>query len=210
MLIQQLVVNHYLPYKSLLCQYPLCSGPLNALRSITNVTTSCPMHCSASPWHGSYQMCNPCLRMSSHTSWIDGRNCGTVCGGGSRDLMRRSIRSHGCSMGDRLGKYTGQGSLWTALALMNSCVRRAVWGWVLSCWKSQPLTLGVGQDIRFDHLVHVTFGVEGAVQNDKCSPLPTVFPTPNHHTPPPEQSCSATKASVKCLPLRCHTLTPSP
>ena len=109
----------YLSHKILLCQCHLCSGPLSASRPIMGVATSCLMHCSASPRHGNDQMCNPCLGVSSHASWIARRNCGTVCGGGSRDLMQRSMRSHRCSMGDRSGEYASQGSLWTALPLSN-------------------------------------------------------------------------------------------
>ena len=49
-------------YKNLVCQCTLCSEPLSASRSISGMTTSCLMHCSAYTWHGSDQICNPCLR----------------------------------------------------------------------------------------------------------------------------------------------------
>ena len=126
-----------LPCKSLLCQCPLCSGPLGASRSITGVTTSRFIHCSASPWHGRNQM----------------RNCGTTSWDRSHYLMQR------CQ------EFLGEA---------------AAWGWVLFSWKS-------ARDLRHRAWLRVespcpcSLGV--VIQHNKCSPAPTVYPTPKHHTP---------------------------
>ena len=79
--------------------------------------------------------------MSSQTSKITRHNCTMASGGGSRDLVWPSMRSH--ADGVQECEYAGQGSVWSALDLWKSCVRQIEKGMALYRNAMEPCSTSV-------------------------------------------------------------------
>ena len=135
---EQNVLWHFAPFRIL----------LSAARSITNEQAVCLMHYSASPWHEWGQMSNSC-RWDAIPNQAR-HNGTTVCGDGSRDLIRRAVSSRSDTRWGtrRWVCWPGQcmNYLWPRNVLCESYWARK--GVVLL--KFQPITLVVGHDLRLN------------------------------------------------------------
>ena len=110
--------------------------------------------------------------MPSHASWIARCNCGTVCGGWSYATINDVPQVlDGCQVG-----WIHQPG-WCVDCIGSQvflCEADSVGAGVVLL-EGQAVNVDVGHTLGLDHLIHVTLGIEGAIQHDRSHLTPATL-----------------------------------